>query len=87
MSFEEFEELLCAVGEAKLCEGAAEYGSDDYEVKLWRCYGNAECCQVRRLYKAITKSVQAAIEIAKLKGEKDAYFKMLTSEKIKEENE
>ena len=68
MSFEEFEQILLACGEAKPCDGASDFGSEDWEVKLWRCYRNNNCCQVHLLYKAISKTIEAEKAKARLEG-------------------
>ena len=46
MTFEQFEKILCSIGKQEDILGAAEHGSDDFYVKLWRCYGNDKVCQV-----------------------------------------
>lgn len=76
MSFEEFEQILLACGEAEPCDGAAAHGSDDWEVKLWRCYGNDDCCQVHLLYEAINKTIEAEKAKARLEGERDALLEL-----------
>lgn len=77
MTFEEFEELLCTIGDVRLCEGAAEHGSDDYEIKLWRCHNNSECCQVRQLYNAINQKMRVELTLARLEGENHALREVL----------
>lgn len=77
MSFEEFEQILLACGESKPCDGAADCGSNDWEVKLWRCYGNDDCCQVHLLYKAISKTIEAEKAKARLEGERDALLELV----------
>lgn len=81
MSFEEFEKIIMSCGEVKPCEGAANYGSDDWEVKLWRCYSNSNCCQVHQLYNALCKSIQMEKEKARLEGERAALLNIILKEK------
>ena len=81
MSFEEFEQILMSCGEVKPCEGASDYGSDDLEVTLWRCYGNDSCCQVRHLYEAINKTIEAEKAKAWLEGERDALLGVIIKER------
>lgn len=76
MSFEEFEQILMSCGEVSPCEGAADYGSDDWEVTLWRIYGNDSCCQVHHLYEVINKTIEAEKTKARLEGERDALLKL-----------
>lgn len=74
MTFEEFEQLLCAVGDV---EGIGTHGSDDYVIKLWRCHDNSDCCQVRQLYDAIDQKVRVALILARLEGENHALREMI----------
>lgn len=77
MSFEEFEQILMACGQVIPLEGAAEHGSDDFEVRLWRCYGNDNCCSVHHLYEAINKTIEAEKAKARLEGERDALLELI----------
>lgn len=77
MSFEEFEKILMSCGEVKACEGAVAYGSNDWEVTLWRCYGNDNCCQVHLLYEAINKTIEAEKAKARIEGERDALLELV----------
>ena len=77
MTFEEFEKILLACGEAKACDGADDYGSDDWEVTLWRCHGNDGCCQVHHLYEAINKTIEAEKAKARIEGERDALLELV----------
>lgn len=77
MSFEEFEKIIMSCGEVEPCEGAEDYGSDDWEVTLWRCYGNDGRCQVRHLYEAINKTIEAEKAKARLEGERDVLLKLV----------
>lgn len=77
MSFEEFEQIVMSCGEVKPCEGAADFGSDDWEVTLWRCYGNRECCQVHHLYEVINKTIEAEKAKARIEGERDALLELV----------
>ena len=81
MSFEEFEKIIMSCGEVKPCEGAADYGSEDWEVTLWRSYGNKECCQIHRLYNALCKSIEMERVKARLEGERDALLNIILKEK------
>ena len=58
MIFEQFEKLLCSIGELDDIPGAAMCGSDDFYVKLWRCHGNDKVCQVHQLYEEVTKLLE-----------------------------
>lgn len=71
MTFEQFEKILYSIGSQEDVPGAAEHGSDDFYVKLWRCYGNDKICQVHRLYDGITKFIEFEHEIARLKGQNE----------------
>lgn len=71
MTFEEFETLVLSVCEVEPIPGAAEHGSDDFYVKLWRCYGNDKVCQVHQLYEAIMEYMKHSLEIARLKGQNE----------------
>ena len=81
MSFEEFEKILMSCGKVEPCEGAADYGSDDWEVKLWRCYGNENCCQIHLLHEAINKTIEAEKAKARLEGERDALLELVWKER------
>ena len=84
MSFEEFEQILMICGEVKFI---GTDGSDDWEVTLWRCYGNDNCCQVRRLYDAVCKSIALERERARLQGERDALLKLVLEGRGKTDGE
>ena len=71
MTFEQFEKVLCSIGELDDIPGAAVCGSDDFCVKLWRCQGNDKVCQVHQLYEEVTKFLEYEREIARLKGQND----------------
>lgn len=77
MSFEEFEQIVMSCGEVKPCERAEDYGSDDWEVTLWRCYGNNGCCQVHKLYEAINKTIEAEKAKARIEGERDVLLELV----------
>lgn len=77
MSFEEFEQILMACGQVIELEGAAEHGSDDFEVRFWRCHGNDGCCQVHHLYEVINKTIEAEKAKARLEGERDALLELV----------
>lgn len=81
MSFEEFEQIVMSCGEVKPCEGAEDYGSDDWEVTLWRSYGNDGCCQVHKLYDAICKFIEIERAKARLEGERDALLKVIIKDR------
>lgn len=71
MTFEQFEKILYSIGGQEDIPGAAEYGSDDFYVKLWRCYGSDKVCQVHQLYDEVTKFIELECEIARLKGQNE----------------
>lgn len=71
MTFEQFEKILYSICSKEDIPGAAEHGSDDFYVKLWRHYGNDKVCQVHQLYDEITKFIELEREIARLKGQNE----------------
>lgn len=77
MNFEEFEQMLMACGQVIPLEGASEHGSEDFEVRLWRCYGNDNCCQVHHLYEVINKTIEAEKTKARIEGERDALLELV----------
>ena len=79
MTFEQFEKTLCSIGKQEDILGDAEHGSDDFYVKLWRCYGNDKVCQVHQLYDEIAKFTELECEIARLKGQNEVLSKSILS--------
>lgn len=71
MTFKQFEKILYSIGRQEYIPGAAEHGSDDFYVKLWRCYGNDKVCQVHQLYEEVAKLLELEREIARLKGQNE----------------
>lgn len=71
MTFEQFEKILYSIGRREDIPGAAEHGSDDFYVILWRCHNNDKVCQVHQLYEEITKFLEYEREIARLKGQNE----------------
>ena len=86
MTFEQFEKILYSIGTQEDIPGAAEYGSDDFYVKLWRCYGNNQVCQVHQLYEEITKFIELEQELARIKGQNEI-LRQLTTEVKGDEND
>lgn len=71
MTFEQFEKILYPICEKEEIAGAAAHGSDDFYVKLWRCYGNDKLCQVHQLYDGITKFIELEKELERIKGQNE----------------
>ena len=71
MTFEQFEKILYSIGSQEDIPGAAELGSDDFYVNLWRCHGDDKVCQVHQLYDEVTKFIELDREIARVKGQNE----------------